>query len=81
MKKINPALYALLAAMLSACTGTPVANTESIGLVKSYLMDSSYISKWVDPSTECVYYRYRYDRGVSLSIRYRTDGKPDCPGA
>lgn len=40
---------------------------------------------WTDPSTGCVYIVYKAGAGTaavgSLSIRFRRDGKPDCPGA
>ncbi|MEG3175827.1 hypothetical protein U1872_06265 [Sphingomonas sp. RB3P16] len=40
---------------------------------------------WTDPSTGCRYIVYRDGLGNtsvgSLSIRFRRDGKPDCPGA
>lgn len=42
------------------------------------------IRKWTDPETGCVYLQYGSWAGNasygSLSIRYRTDGTPDCPG-
>jgi hypothetical protein len=42
------------------------------------------VQRWTDPSTGCVYYVYGRgfsdNRVGSLSIRYRADGTPDCPG-
>lgn len=46
---------------------------------------SSTTATWKDPSTDCVY--LFFDRGIgnarvaSLTIRFRRDGKPDCPGS
>jgi hypothetical protein len=39
------------------------------------------IFEWKDPHTECVYY-YRNDgqRG-GLTIKFKRNGKPDCPGS
>lgn len=66
-------LIILAALSLTACSA------------KSYPPDQKDIALWTDPSTGCVYINYR-DGGLSnwavgsLSIRYRADGKPDCPG-
>jgi hypothetical protein len=41
---------------------------------------------WTDPSTGCRYLNWRKDIGThaaagSVSIRFRADGKPDCPAS
>ena len=44
------------------------------------------VSIWTDPGTGCRYLNWRKDIGThaaagSLSIRFRADGKPDCPAS
>lgn len=35
---------------------------------------------WTDPSTGCRYLRQYNGRGWSYTVRFKADGKPDCPG-
>lgn len=73
-----------IAIALAGCnpsSGTPVPMR---GTGESNL-GSAKLSIWRDPTTGCRYFVYR--EGVtsnavgSLSIRYRRDGRPDCPPA
>ena len=47
--------------------------------------EGDHTALWRDPSTGCNYLLFRngFGQGAigSLSIRFRADGKPDCPGS
>jgi len=44
-----------------------------------------YRSLWTDPDTGCVYHvvdtKYGASRVYSMTVRFKSDGTPDCPGA
>lgn len=67
------ALVLIAALALSACGARP---SEA---------DGDHTAIWRDPSTGCNYLMFRNGFGQSaigsLSIRFRADGKPDCPGS
>lgn len=46
--------------------------------------DGTHLGIWADPSTGCRYLDFRAGMGQSsigsLSIRFKADGTPDCPG-
>ena len=46
----------------------------------SYLGDG-YVTTWKDPQRGCIYIAsFVSGRYIVGSVRFRSDGKPDCPG-
>ncbi len=74
------AMIALAASALGGCqqVGSPLPESET-----GDLGVGNDMRKWVDPSTGCAYLIYKNNQGNAsvggFTIRFRADGKPDCP--
>ncbi len=44
-------------------------------------MYGTIVNTWTDPTTGCKYLEYAKGPSGSLTLRYLSDGKPDCPSA
>lgn len=75
-------LSALIAC--AGCNQPPTSGSPPTGSVDESLGNFASMSVWTDPDTGCRYYIYTQGAGNAqwggITIRFRADGKPDCPG-
>ncbi len=67
-----------------ALTGCEQAGTRAPESETGDLGTGNSLRKWADPTTGCVYLIYEHYSGNAstggFTVRFRADGKPDCPG-
>lgn len=75
----------ILCAALSLCGCSPSTGDSAGSAVDSSLPGAAWMKVWTDPETGCRYFIYKEGIGNAsrggMSIRFRRDGKPDCPEA
>jgi hypothetical protein len=80
VSRICPMLFGCVA--LSACS--PQAGQQAGDAVSGSLSGAT-MNIWTDPETGCRYFLYKEGWAQvaigGMSIRFRKDGKPDCPGS